>query len=105
MIVGKKPAQQGMVEAKVGDIAGLCPCSGRGRAPYKQDFEKVPLGAVPAGWVNTPGKYSVVELDRARRQEVEGALQAEQQRSAATGQGNRLHDHAGLQQAIRFSPM
>ena len=30
--------------------------------PYHQDFEHLPLGSVPAGWVNTAGKYSVVEV-------------------------------------------
>ena len=28
--------------------------------PYKQDFEKVPVGALPGGWVNSQGKYRVV---------------------------------------------
>jgi hypothetical protein len=30
--------------------------------PYAQDFEKVPVGAAPGGWVNTQGKFRVAEL-------------------------------------------
>jgi hypothetical protein len=30
--------------------------------PYAQDFDKVPEGAVPAGWVNCQGKYVVKKL-------------------------------------------
>src|SRR6516162_10215116 len=30
--------------------------------PYTQDFEKVPDGAAPSGWVNCAGKYVVKEL-------------------------------------------
>ena len=31
--------------------------------PYANDFEKIPVGAVPGGWVNTQGKYLVKTLD------------------------------------------
>lgn len=30
---------------------------------YKADFEKVPVGAAPGGWVNTQGKYVVKEVE------------------------------------------
>lgn len=31
--------------------------------PYKQDFEKVPVGATPGGWISTTGKFTVMEKD------------------------------------------
>jgi outer membrane protein assembly factor BamB len=62
LTLGKKPAQQGFVEAKVGMIAARARVRVAAQIPYKQDFEMVPIGAVPAGWVNAQGKYSVVEL-------------------------------------------
>lgn len=33
--------------------------------PYKQDFDKVPVGRVPAGWVNAQGKFLVEQKDGA----------------------------------------
>ena len=62
VIVGKKPAQQGVVEAKVGSLTSLARVRVAPGVPYHQDFEHLPLGSVPAGWVNTAGKYSVVEV-------------------------------------------
>ena len=32
-----------------------------GKLPYKQDFGKVPVKAIPGGWVNTQGKFQVRE--------------------------------------------
>jgi len=32
--------------------------------PYHQDFSKVPVGAIPGGWVNCGGKFVVVELNK-----------------------------------------
>lgn len=62
VVVGKKPAQHGLVEAKVGEIAARARVRVAPQiTPYKQDFEQIPIGSVPSGWVNTQGKYSVVE--------------------------------------------
>ena len=58
----KKPAQQGVVMAKVGDLTALARVRVVPQIPYKQDFTQVPVGAVPGGWVNTQGKYTVVDL-------------------------------------------
>ncbi len=33
------------------------------RLPYKQDFEKVPEGRTPGGWVNCQGKFAVQQKD------------------------------------------
>lgn len=61
VVVGKKPAQHGLVEATVGAVSGRARVRVAPGLAYKQDFEMVPVGGVPAGWVNTAGKYSVVE--------------------------------------------
>jgi outer membrane protein assembly factor BamB len=59
--------QQGYVEFVL-DPTGRNAHTGRARVrvapqlPYKQDFEKVPVGAAPGGWVNTMGKFNVIEL-------------------------------------------
>lgn len=62
----KVASQQGYIDAHVGPLI-----TARARVrvipqiPYTQDFEKLPVGAVPGGWVNTQGKYRVVELKEA----------------------------------------
>jgi outer membrane protein assembly factor BamB len=57
IVLEKMPAQQGYVEAKFGNLVA----KGRVRVvpqiPYSQDFEKIPEGAPPSGWVNTAGKF------------------------------------------------
>jgi len=59
----KKPGQNGLVMAKVGNLTALARVRVVPQIPYKQDFTQVPTGAVPGGWVNTQGKYTVVEKD------------------------------------------
>jgi outer membrane protein assembly factor BamB len=58
----KKPAQQGLVMAKSGALTALARVRVVPQIPYKQDFTQVPVDAVPAGWVNTQGKYVVKDL-------------------------------------------
>src|SRR5262249_17327068 len=58
----KLASQQGYVTAKVGGVVGKARVRVAPRLPYKQDFENVPPGAVPGGWVNTQGKFVVAEL-------------------------------------------
>lgn len=65
VVVGKKPAQHGLVEAKVGELAARARVRVAPNLPYKQDFEMVPVGGAPAGWVNVAGKYSVIEMEDA----------------------------------------
>ncbi len=56
------PSQQGYVDFECGPKA-------RARVrvvpqiPYSQNFDKVPEGAAPSGWVNATGKYLVKKLD------------------------------------------
>ncbi len=58
----KVPGQAGYVDAKLGTLTA------RGRVrvvpqiPYMNDFEKVPVGATPGGWVNAQGKFAVKKL-------------------------------------------
>jgi outer membrane protein assembly factor BamB len=57
------PSQAGKVAVKFGALTADARLRVPVGIPSKQDFEKVPVGGVPAGWVNTAGKYSVVELE------------------------------------------
>jgi outer membrane protein assembly factor BamB len=57
----KVPAQQGYVEAAADGLKSRARVRVAPTLPYKQDFERVPVGAVPAGWVNAAGKYAVVD--------------------------------------------
>ncbi|MBN9518468.1 hypothetical protein J0H58_08115 [bacterium] len=56
------PSQQGYVEAKLGDLTAKARVRVAAPVGYKQDFEKVPVGAVPGGWVNTQGKFVIRQL-------------------------------------------
>lgn len=55
----KKSSQQGYVVAKLGELTAKARVRVAPKLPYKQDFEKIPDGAVPGGWVNTQGKFLV----------------------------------------------
>jgi outer membrane protein assembly factor BamB len=57
------PGQQGYVEAKAGGLTGRARVRVVPQLPYKIDFERVPVGATPGGWVNTQGKFAVVDLN------------------------------------------
>jgi outer membrane protein assembly factor BamB len=57
------PAQQGVVSASAEGLVARARVRVAPRLPYKQDFERLPAGAAPAGWINTQGKFVVVEKD------------------------------------------
>ncbi|HEV3145711.1 MAG TPA: PQQ-binding-like beta-propeller repeat protein [Gemmataceae bacterium] len=61
--VKEMPGQQGYVEFKSGNMTARARVRVAPALPYKQDFTKVPVGATPGGWVNTMGRYAVVDLD------------------------------------------
>jgi outer membrane protein assembly factor BamB len=65
-VAEKLPAQHGLVLAKAGGLLGRARVRVAPVLPYQQDFSKVPVGGLPAGWVNTAGKYTVVELDKVK---------------------------------------
>jgi outer membrane protein assembly factor BamB len=56
------PAQNGYVAVKAGDLTARARVRVVPQIPYKQDFENVPEGATPGGWVNTQGKFVVKKL-------------------------------------------
>lgn len=56
------PGQTGYVEAKVGNLTGRARVRVAPVLPYNLELAKV-LGPTPGGWVNTQGKYLVVEVD------------------------------------------
>jgi outer membrane protein assembly factor BamB len=55
----KMPSQQGYVAAKADGVTGRARVRVVPRIPYANDFEKIPDGAVPAGWINTQGKFVI----------------------------------------------
>jgi outer membrane protein assembly factor BamB len=61
-IDAKKSSQQGYVTATMGKLKGKARVRVAPVLPYVQDFSKVPVKAVPAGWVNTQGKFYVDEV-------------------------------------------
>jgi len=65
MIDPKMPAQHGYVEATIGMSKARARIRVAPKLPYKQDFEKLPVGATPGGWINVSGKYRVVEEKQA----------------------------------------
>lgn len=62
-IDAKKTSQQGAVTAKFGDIVGKARVRVAPKLPYSQDFEKIPDGAAPAGWINAQGKFVVATVN------------------------------------------
>jgi outer membrane protein assembly factor BamB len=55
------PGQQGYVDAKVGNLNAQARVRVAPQLPYTMDFEKVPAGGLPGGWVNAQGKFAVAE--------------------------------------------
>jgi outer membrane protein assembly factor BamB len=56
------PSQQGYVLAKAEGLTATARVRVPPKPPYYIDFEKLPNGAVPGGWVNTQGKFMVATL-------------------------------------------
>src|SRR5436190_16035155 len=56
------PGQFGSVMAKAGGLTATARIRVVPNLPVKQDFEKVPEGRVPGGWVNAQGKFSVRKM-------------------------------------------
>ncbi len=54
-------SQQGYVEFECG-VKARARVRVVAQLPYRQDFEKVPVGAVPGGWVNAQAKFAVEEV-------------------------------------------
>jgi outer membrane protein assembly factor BamB len=56
------PSQQGYVELASGPLKARARVRAVPQIPYKQDFDKIPPGGAPGGWVNTNGKYLVAKI-------------------------------------------
>jgi outer membrane protein assembly factor BamB len=56
------PSQQGYVLAKAEGLTAKARVRVPPRPPYREDFEKLPNGAVPGGWVNAQGKLLVTTM-------------------------------------------
>ncbi|HEX4591487.1 MAG TPA: PQQ-binding-like beta-propeller repeat protein, partial [Gemmataceae bacterium] len=57
------PGQQGYVDAKANGLTARARVRVAPQLPYKNDFERIPVGATPGGWVNCQGKFAVVEMN------------------------------------------
>jgi outer membrane protein assembly factor BamB len=57
------PGQFGNVIATAEGLTGRARIRVVPGVSYRQDFEKVPVGRTPGGWVNTQGKFAVKERD------------------------------------------
>jgi outer membrane protein assembly factor BamB len=63
LVVKKAPAaQQGYIEAEWKGLKAKARVRVAPTLPYAEDFDKIPEGAVPAGWVNCQGKFLVRKL-------------------------------------------
>jgi outer membrane protein assembly factor BamB len=60
------PSQQGVVLARFGTLTSQARVRVAADLPIVQDFEKLPVGSVPGGWINAAGKFVVVEQDGSR---------------------------------------
>jgi outer membrane protein assembly factor BamB len=61
--VDQTSSQQGVVLAKVGNLTARARVRSVAQLPYFNDFEKLPDGGAPGGWVNTNGKFVIKTLD------------------------------------------
>jgi outer membrane protein assembly factor BamB len=63
VVLDPTPGQQGLIGVTVGNLKAEARVRVVPQIGYKQDFERVPEGGVPAGWVNTAGKFTVKVVD------------------------------------------
>ena len=59
----KSPNQGSIVVAKADGLSSTARVRVVPNIPYANDFEKIPEGAVPSGWVNTQGKFIIKTVD------------------------------------------
>lgn len=59
----KLPSQQSIVVGTFEGIAARARVRVAPRIPYANDFEKVPEGIAPGGWVNAQGKFVIKTID------------------------------------------
>ena len=59
----KLPSQQSIVVGSFEGITGKARVRVAPTLPYANDFDKLPDGVVPGGWVNTQGKFLIKSID------------------------------------------
>jgi outer membrane protein assembly factor BamB len=62
LVLGPLPGQQGIVEFVSDQYKARARVRVIPQIPYSQDFEKIPAGGVPGGWVNANGKFFVEKV-------------------------------------------
>jgi hypothetical protein len=62
LTVAALPGQQGYVEVANGTLKARARVRVVPQIPYKQDFDKIPAGGTPGGWLNTSGKFLVAKV-------------------------------------------
>ncbi len=63
LVDGKALSQEGLVKLETGMGSSTARIRVAPRFPYKIDFNDLPKGAAPGGWVNAQNKFFVTELD------------------------------------------
>jgi outer membrane protein assembly factor BamB len=64
------PSQQGYVEFASGPIKARARVRVVPQIPYKQDFNMIPPGGAPGGWVNVNGKFLVAKVPGDKSEEI-----------------------------------
>ncbi|MDA1044397.1 MAG: hypothetical protein O3C57_04150, partial [Verrucomicrobia bacterium] len=62
-VSGDALMQAGLVTASIGDKTASCRLRVIPALPYREDFELLPLGLPPAGWISSKLKLQVVDVD------------------------------------------
>lgn len=65
-IAKEVPAQAGYVQGKVGNLTSRARVRVYPVLPINLDFDKLPTGGVPSGWVNTGGKFAIFEANNGK---------------------------------------
>jgi outer membrane protein assembly factor BamB len=70
LTVTPMPSQQGYVEFTSDPLKARARVRVVPQIPYKQDFDKIPVGGAPGGWMNTNGKFLVAKTKGANGEEI-----------------------------------
>jgi outer membrane protein assembly factor BamB len=62
LTLGTQPSQQGYVDFDSGGLKARARVRVVPQIPYTQNFDKIPAGGAPGGWINTNGKFLIKQL-------------------------------------------
>ncbi len=62
LTVGPQPSQEGFVDFQSGDLKARARVRVVAQLPVMQNFDKIPPGGAPGGWINANGKFQVEKL-------------------------------------------